>query len=169
MTFLPQPLQPGEALQLRLGWNILQPVQNRHGSILFLVKNDFGLRHASCYQICERVSTFAAFKRAYFHSPSFYQHQFSDRDMRERLDALPCACEVEMLRHGSRCDDTADTGGDGGAEAVEGVFKDDGFLGCNAEFFSGMEEEAGIGLHLAGVIDGGDVVEVIVQAKLVHP
>ena len=89
--------------------------------------------------------------------------------MSERLDALPRAGEVEMTCHWSGRDDTANTSSDGGAEAVERVLKDDGLLGLHAEFFGGVEEEARIGLHLAGVIDGGDVVEVIVQAELVHP
>ena len=74
-----------------------------------------------------------------------------------------------MPRHRSWRDNTTDAGGHSGAEAIERVFKDDSFFRLHAEFFGGVEEEARIGLHLAGVIDGGDVVEVIVQAELVHP
>ena len=74
-----------------------------------------------------------------------------------------------MPRHRPGRDDAADASRHGGAEAVEGVFENDGFIGCDTEIFSGMQEEAGVRLHLAGVIDGGDVVEMIVQTELVHP
>lgn len=89
--------------------------------------------------------------------------------MCERFDALPRTGEVEMPRHRPWRDDAADASSHRGAEAVERIFKDDGFLRLHAEFFGGVKEERRIGLHLAGVIDGGDVVEVIVQAELVHP
>jgi hypothetical protein len=41
--------------------------------------------------------------------------------------------------------------------------------GCTPSFSAAWRKSDRIGLHLAGVIDGGDVVEVIVQAELVHP
>jgi hypothetical protein len=74
-----------------------------------------------------------------------------------------------MPCHGPWRDDAADAGGHGGPEAVEGVFEDDGFFGCDAKFFGSVEKEARIGLYLAGVVDGGDVMEVSVQAELIHP
>ena len=99
----------------------------------------------------------------------FSGHQFANRNVRERLNALPCACKVEMPCHRPRSNDAADAGGHRGAEAVERVFEDDGFFGLHTDFFSGVEEKTRVGLYLTGVIDGGDVVEVIVQAELVHP
>ena len=74
-----------------------------------------------------------------------------------------------MPCHRPRSDDAADAGSHRGAEAVERVFKDDGFLRFHAEFLGGVQEETRVGLYLASVIDGGDVVEVIMQAELVHP
>ena len=89
--------------------------------------------------------------------------------MRQRIDAFPRAGEIQMPCHGPWRDDAADASGHGGAEAIEGVFENDGFIGCDTEIFGGMEEEAGVGLHLAGVIDGGNMMKMITQAELVHP
>ena len=81
--------------------------------------------------------------------------------MRQRIDAFPRAGEIQMPCHGPWRDDAADASGHGGAEAIEGVFENDGFIGCDTEIFGGMEEEAGVGLHLAGVIDGGNMMKMI--------
>lgn len=116
--------------------------------------------------VCRAVVTPSHFRMSL---PRRLGHQLPDRDMRERFDALPGTFEVEVAGHWSRCDNAADASGEGSAETVEGVFEDDGLLGFHAEFFGSMQKERRIGLHLAGVIDGGDVVEVIVEAELVHP
>lgn len=75
----------------------------------------------------------------------------------EGIDLLPGALEVEVFGHGARDDQTADLGGEGCAQAVEGVLEDEGVFGRDPESLSGVEEEAGIGFDFAGVVDGGDV------------
>jgi hypothetical protein len=45
MPLLPQTLQSGQALQLCLGRDAIQPFEERSATILLLVKNDFGSRH----------------------------------------------------------------------------------------------------------------------------
>lgn len=96
-------------------------------------------------------------------------HKLCQRNLCERIHPFQCAGEIQVPCHGPWCDDAADAGGHGGAETVEGVFEDNRLLGYDAEFFSGVEEEARVGLHLASVIDGGDVVKMSVQAELIHP
>ena len=74
-----------------------------------------------------------------------------------------------MLSHGAWGDDAMDASGLSGDEAVEGVFENEGFGGADLESLGGEEEEAGVGFDFAGVVDGGEVVEVVDEVEVVEP